>query len=187
MLTDKKLLNTVGINLDQKTITNTCQVEDSGISPCLDDISPVANDQTDINHDINITLDDSSLNITVGNLNIATDTGSNGNNLSHIKNVSQNENNEDTSIPKKLSNSKKVKQYRSTSIALTKSHSLCCKISIVVAICCTTGFSLLPIVFYYVSQIGNNTPTVPEYSHERNTSKAKVYICYCSYMMHMHA
>ena len=170
-MTDKESLNKldpVGIDLDQETITNTCQVEDNGN---LDDISSVANDHADINHDVNSNSDDSSLNITVDNSKVASDTSSNESNLSHIKSISQNE---DASIPKELSNSKKVKQHRSTSIFLTESHALYCKISIVIAICCTTGFSLLPIVFYYVSQIGNNVPTGPEYSHEKNTSKAEV-------------
>ena len=174
-MTDKESLNKldpVGIDLDQETITNTCQVEDNGN---LDDISSVANDQADINYDVNSTSDGSSLNITVDNSKVASDTSSNESNLSHIKSISQNE---DASIPKKLPKSKKVKQDHPTSTALTKSHALYCKISIIIAICCTTGFSLLPIVFYYVSQIGNNVPTDPEYSHERNTSKTKV--CYCN-------
>ena len=186
-MTDKKSLNTIGIDVNQETVTNTYQVEENSVNPLyahLDNMVPVADDQTDINHVVNITLDDSSLNITVGNSKVASDTGSNGSTPSHIKSISQNKNNEDTLIPKKLSNSKKVKQYRPTSTALTKSHALCCKLLIAVAICCITGFSLLPIVFYYVTQIGNNAPTVPEYSHGRNTSTAKV--CYCSYM-HMHA
>ena len=178
MLTDKKSLNTVGIDLAQETITNTCQVEANTVNLSythLDNISPVANDQTDINHDVNNTLDDSSLNITVDNSNIASGTGSNGSNLelSNIKSISQNENTKDTSILKKYPNSKKIKQYR-TSIVLTKSHAVYCKMLIVVAICCTTGFCLMPIVFYYVSQIGNNAPTGPDYSHGRNTSAAKV-------------
>ena len=170
MLTDKKSFDPVGINLNQ-------EIEDNSVNPCithLDDIFSVANDQTDINHDVNSTLNDTSLNITIDNSNVSSDTGSNESNLSHIKSISQYEKNEDTSIPKKLSNSKKMKQYHPTSTALTKRHALYCKISIIIAICCTTGFSLLPMIFYYVSQIGNNAPTAPEYSHERNSSTAKV-------------
>ena len=177
MLTDKESFDPVGINLDQETITNTRQVEDNSVNPSythIDNIFPVPDDQTDINHDVNSTLDDTSLKITVDNSNVASDTSSNESNLSHIESISQYENNEDTSIPKRLFKSKKVKQYRPTSTALTKHHVLYCKISIFIAICCTTGFSLLPIFFYYVSQIGNDIPTGPEYSHERNSSTAKV-------------
>ena len=90
------------------------------------------------------------------------------------KGISQIENAEASSIPKELSKSNKVKQYRTGSIRLTKSHAVCCKILIGFAICCTTGCSLVPIIFYYASQIVNNVPTRPEYSHNRNTSTAKV-------------
>ena len=90
------------------------------------------------------------------------------------KGISQIEKAEVSSIPKELSKSNKVKQYRTGSIRLTKSHALCCKILIGFAICCTTGLSLTPIVFYYVSQMGNDVPTILEYSHSRNTSTAKV-------------
>ena len=158
---------------------NTCQAEDSPDDPCvihLDDISPVVKDQslTGIKYNVNNTLDDPSSNI-ICNSEVTIAIGSSGSNLSHLKNISQNENVVDTSISKEFSKSKKVNQYRSTSIALTKSHALCCKLSIVFAICCTTGCSLMPIFFYYVSQIGNDVPTGPEYSHERNSSTAKVY------------
>ena len=90
------------------------------------------------------------------------------------KGISQMENAEVSSSPKELSKSNKVKQYRTGSIRLTKSHALCCKILIGFAICCTTALSLMPIIFYYVSQVVNNVPTSPEYSHNRNTSTAKV-------------
>ena len=167
MWTDKESSdnsNPVDLDLDQETITNTCQVEDSSMNPgdpC--DVSPVVNtgNQTDINHDVKSTSNDSLINITVG---------SNGSNLSHQRNIRtilQNENTEDASIPRK--------QYRSKSVVLTKSHALCCKLSIVFAICCTTGLSLMPIIFFYVSQtVNDDVPTGPEYSHERNTSAAKV-------------
>ena len=176
----------VSIDLDQETVIKANQVEDSSINPddpCdihLDDISPVANDQTEINDDINSTLDDSSMNKTVGNLKVAFTTSSNRSFLSHQrsnKSISQNKNTEDTSTPKKLFESKRVKQYHPTSAALTKSHVLCCKMSIAFAICCTTGFSLMPIYLYYISQIGSNPPTVPEYTHKRNISTANVCKC----------
>ena len=183
MLTDKELLSDsdpVGVDLDQETTMNVCQVENSSIYPDepsvmhLDNISPAVNNQNDIT---NSTSDDSSINITADNSNAVFSTGSSESVLSHQRSnntISQNKSAEDASLYKEVSKSKKVKQYRSTSIALTKSHALCCKLSIVFAICCTTGLSLMPVVFYYVSQIGNNVPTGPEYSHERNTSTATV-------------
>ena len=185
MLTDMESLNKfdpVGIDLDQEAITNTCQFDDSGMNtddPCIahldDNISPAVNNQADINHDVNSTLDESLVNIIVDNSKIVFAPSSNGSNLSHQTSVRSNshKNTEDRSISKKLSKSKKVKQYR-TSIDLTKSHAVYCKMLIVIAICCTTGFSLMPIVFYYISQIGNDAPTGPEYSHGRNTSSAEV-------------
>ena len=153
VLTDKEssLNNSVDIDLDQETTTNTNQVESSSIhldhnfDVHLNDISPVLNKQKDIDHDVNSTSDDSSTKITLNNSSkVAFTVDSNESNLSHQRSMSQNNNTED--IPRK--------QYRSPSIALTKSHALCCKLSIVVAICCTTGCSLLPIVLYYVSQFG---------------------------------
>ena len=171
------------VNLDQETTIDTCQGEESCINlddPCaihLDDISPVVKTQssTGIKDNVNSTLDDASVNI-IGNSKVTFAVGSSGNNLSHQKNIPQNENTVDTSISKEVFKSKKVRQYRSTSITLTKSHAVCCKLSVAFVICCTTRFSLMPIVFYYVSQIGNDVPTDPEYSHERNISTAKV--CY---------
>ena len=159
---------------------NVCQVENSSIcpdEPCvmhLDNISPAVNNQNDI---ANSTSDDCSINITADNSNVVFSTGSSESIVSHQrsnKSISENKSVEDASLSKEVSKSKKVKLYRSTSIALTKSHALCCKLSIVFAICCTTGLSLMPIVFYYVSQIGNDVPIGPEYSHERNTSTATV-------------
>ena len=173
MLTDKKssLNNSIDIDLDQETTNNTNQVESSSIHQDhtfivhLNDISPVLNKQKDIDHDVSSTSDDSSPKITVDNSpKVAFTVDSNESIHSHQRSILQNINTED--IPRK--------QYRSTSIVLTKSHALCCKLSIVFAICCTTGLSLMPIIFYYVSQIGNDVPTGPEHSRERNTSIAKV-------------
>ena len=182
MLTGKEPLSnsdSVGVDLDQETTMNACQVENSSMcpdKPCVIhlDISPAVNNQNDI---ANSTSDDPSINVTRDNSNVVFSTGSSESILSHqrsIKTISQNKIAEDTSLYKEVSKSNKVKQYRSTSMALTKSPAFCCKLSIVFTICCTTGLSLMPVVFYYVSQIGNNVPTGPEYSHERNTSTAAV-------------
>ena len=183
MLTGKEPLSnsdSAGVDLDQETTMNACQVENSSMYPdklCvihLDNFSPAVNNQNGI---ANSTSDDSSINITADNSNVVSITGSSESILSHqrsIKSISQNKIAKDASLYKGVSKSKKVKQYRSTSIALTNSHALCCKLSIAFAICCTTGLALMPIVFYYISQMGNDVPTVPEYSHERNTSTAAV-------------
>ena len=183
MWTDKESSNNsnpVDLDLDQETTMNACQVENSSMYPdklCVIhlDISPAVNNQNDI---ANSTSDDSSINVTRDNSNVVFSTGSSESILSHQrsnKSISENKSAEGTSLSKEVSKSKKVKQYRSTSIALTKSHALCCKLSIVFAICCTTGLSLMPIIFFYVSQIVNDdVPTGPEYSHERNTSTAAV-------------
>ena len=48
--------------------------------------------------------------------------------------------------------------------------------SIVFAIFLTTGCSLIPIILYYANLDGNNVPIDPEYSQERNASRAKVHI-----------
>ena len=48
--------------------------------------------------------------------------------------------------------------------------------SIVFAILLTTGCSLIPIILYYANLAGNNVPIDPEYSQERNISRAKVHI-----------
>ena len=179
-MTDIESLTNYDPDLDQENVINTNQVEDSSINPDdpyvihLTDIPPVANDQTEINHDINSAFDDSSMNKTVGNSKVAFITSSNRSHQKSKKSISQDKNTEDISIPKKLSKSKQVKQYHPTSTTLTKNYVLCCKLSIAFAICCTTGFSLMPIYLYYVSQIGNNAPIAPEYSHERNTSTTNV-------------
>ena len=172
MLTDRESSlnnsNPVDIDFDQETTTDTNQVEGSSIHqdhPFVIHTSSVLHNQTNIDHDVSSSSDDSSINITVDNSRISFTAGLNESILIDQRSISQNTNAED--IPRN-------KYHRKASIAVTKSQVLCCKLSIVFAICCTTICTLMPIYLYYVSQIGNNVPTAPEYSHEINTTTAKV-------------
>lgn len=183
MLTDKGSSNNpnpVSVDLDQETVTNTNQVKDSNINPDnpsaihLDDISPVLNKQTDINHNVKNTSNYFSVNIIMSNSRVTFSKGSDGNDFTHERNIKSNSQNENTPIPKQVSKSKKVEQQRAGSIVHTKSQVLCCKLSIALIMCCTIGITLMPIVIYYVIQNGNNVPTGLEYSHERNISTAQV-------------
>ena len=90
--------------------------------------------------------------------------------------ILQNEDEEDiaVSVTKEPSIGKTVKQFHSTS--------LCCKISIAIGLCFAIEFSLMPIIVYYVAEIGENVIKDPEYSHDRNVSSPKV----CYKLIHLH-
>ena len=190
MLTEEELLsssNTVDVDNDQESVMNACTVKGSSMNIDVsyvvhnDANSSVVNNQiqdlTDTKDDIS-TSNDPAVNI-LGNSNVTFAMSTNGSNLSHqrsVGSISQNgktENNVVASTPK---NSCKVKQYRSTSVNLTKRKTLCCKMSIVFAIFFTTGCCLIPIIIYYANLAENNVPVDLEYSQERNTSRAKVHI-----------
>ena len=53
---------------------------------------------------------------------------------------------------------------------------LCSKMILIIVVCCIIGCYLIPIIFYYVSmsQTATNAETDPGFSHEINTSAAKV-------------
>ena len=159
----------------------------------LDDTRPVVNDQisSDLECDISNTSDnpamnmDGKMNVTFsvreyGNINSSnnisdkitnTDNAARSN-LDHPRNILQNEStgNDVASIL----NNQKAEQHNSTSTDLTKHNSLCCKMSLVFVIFCIITCSLMPIVLYYVTQLGEREITDLEYSHAGNTSSVKV-------------
>ena len=78
------------------------------------------------------------------------------------------------SVPKVITKRQKLKY--SATIDYRNGNGLCCKMSIVFAICCIIGCWLIPVILYYVSQATDrdNAETDPGYSHEKNISSAKV-------------
>ena len=197
---DKSLsiFDLIGVDVDQQTILNTSKVEDSDISqdvPCvithLDDTHSIVNDQSssDLECDISNTSDnpammkmDGKMNITFSireyrnikisnNILINTDNAARSS-LDHPRNILQNKStgNDVASIL----NNQKAEQHNSTSTDLTKHNALCCKMSIVFVMFCIITCSLMPIVLYYVTQLGEGEITDLEYSHARNTSSVKV-------------
>ena len=98
--------------------------------------------------------------------------------FNHRRSILRNENTENNvaSIPKEPNVKNKMKHHRSRSIDLIKHNVLCCRMFIVFAMCCVIGCSLMPIIFYFAAQRGENVITYPEYSHVINTSSAEV--CY---------
>ena len=199
---DKSLsiFDLIGVDVDQETIINTSKVEDSAINqdvPCvithLDDTHPVVNDQSssDLECDISNTSDNPAMkmdgkikvtfsvreyrNIKISNnildKIINTDNAARSS-LDHPRNILQNEStgNDVASIL----NNQKAEQHNSSSTDLTKHNSLCCKMSLVFVMFCIITCSLMPIVLYYVTQLGEREITDLEYSHARNTSSVKV-------------
>ena len=206
-LMDKELLrssDSVSIDIDHGTITDTCQVEDKGINldtSCviyfIDAVCSVVNNK-DIDYDNNSSSDDFAVSIDASSrVNCAESSSRKTKNSNDISDYStktmnprsipkrnrkdsilQNEDEEDivVSVTKEPSIGKRVKQFRSTSIDLIKRNSLCCKVSTAIGLCFAIGFSLMPITVYYIAKIGENVIKDLEYSHDRNISSAKV--CY---------
>lgn len=110
--------------------------------------------------------------------------------LNHQAGISQDESSESdvAAESKRLSLKQEMRRnIRSASVNVTKTHYY--KVSLVFAICCIIGFCMVPIIFYYANQTGENDATDPEFSHEVNIS-TKVcymikYMCILS-CMHMH-
>ena len=93
--------------------------------------------------------------------------------------VSESSHKEDDSITNAdsyaTSLSKKVLTKKHSISSTSKNYNvLCCKISIIISVCCIIGFFLLPIIFYAVNQTRGNTEGYAEHSHENNTSNTKV-------------
>ena len=84
--------------------------------------------------------------------------------------ISQNEGIENNVVL--MSERKKIQ--RNTSSGYLSGNALCCKVSVIFGVCCIIGIYLIPIILYYVGQIRGNPETNPEFSHEKNTSIAKV-------------
>ena len=96
--------------------------------------------------------------------------------LDYQRCIPQNESRENgvTSVPKMSTKRQKLKH--SASIDYRYGNGLCCKMSIVFAICCIIVCWLIPVILYYVSQATDrdNAMADPGYSHEKNISSAKV-------------
>ena len=188
----------IGTDLDQETMTNTSQVEDSGVNqgdPCVTHLDEVVNDQSlsDLECGISNTSDNPDMN-TSGKMKVTFTAGVNGN-MTHSNNISNKVVNTTNTARSSLGHprsilqnkstgsnvasnleSRRAEQYDTTSADLNKNNAHCCKLSIVFVMFCIIGCSLMPIAFYYVSQLGEKEITHLEYSHKKNTSSAKV--CY---------
>ena len=189
-----------GANLDQETTINTCQVKSNGVHLGVTNfcfaygVSSVVNVESlaDVECEINTTSDIPIIS------SIATAESSNrkidgivSDNIVSDYSVLQDEVNADNTTRGNLNQQGCISQEKSTennvvsvpkkftkrNTAKTKSltcHVLCCKISIVFAMCCVIGCCLIPIIFYYINQATNISVTDPEYSSEKNISSAKV-------------
>ena len=199
-VTDEESLSSFGVDLDQEAVINTNQVEGSDMNPddpCvithLDDTHSIVNDQisSDLECDISNTSDNPAMNMDgkmkvtfsvreYGNINSSNNISNKLTNtdnaarssLDHPRNILQNEStgNDVASVL----NNQKAEQHNSTRTD-TKHNSLCCKMSIAFVMFCIITCSLMPIVFYYATQLQEKKEiTDLEYSHARNTSSAKV-------------
>ena len=156
-----------------------------------DDTHPVVNDQSSLNLecDISNTSDNPAMNMD-GKMNVTFSIGEYRNikisnsilintdnaarsSLDHPRNILQNESTGNNVAS--ILNNQKAEQHNSPSIDLTKHNSLCCKLSLVFIMFCIITCSLMPIVLYYVTQLGEREITDLEYSHARNTSSVKVH------------
>ena len=103
-------------------------------------------------------------------------------NLNHQRYISQDEGIENnvTSMPIR----KKI-QRNISSGSLNSRNALCCKVLVIFGVCCIIGCYLIPITLYYVGQTRDNPETAPEFSHEKNSSTAKV-CCKLTIYTHLH-
>ena len=95
-------------------------------------------------------------------------------NLNNHTCITQDESSESDvgSMSKRFSLKQKMRQnINSASIDVIKTHHY--KVSLFFAICCVIGFCMIPIIFYYVNQIGENDD---EYLHEEKISTKVCYI-----------
>ena len=192
MLTDKESFNnpdsyrSSADDLDKETAINSCQAKhsDGNHNSCS-----VTVDSLDVVEcDINITLDFPTVyqhanGVLVKNSNrkmddnfeFASQNTINPTNTAKNSQISQDESRENdvTSVPKMVTKMETLKPSASIEY---RYNGLCCKISIVVAICWIIGCWLIPVIFFYASQATNRDYAVtdPEYSHKKNISSAKV-------------
>ena len=92
-------------------------------------------------------------------------------NLNHQRCISQDEGIENNTASMPI---RKKIQHNISSGSLNSRSALCCKVSVIFGVCCVIGFYLIPITLYCVSQTKDNPKTDPKFSHEKNTSTAKV-------------
>ena len=92
-------------------------------------------------------------------------------NLNHQRCISQDEGIENNTASMPIR--KKIQRNISTG-SLNSRNALCCKVLVIFGVCCVIGVHLMPITLYYVGQTRDNPETDIEFSHEKNTSTAKV-------------
>ena len=92
-------------------------------------------------------------------------------NLNHQRCISQDEGIENNTASMPI---RKKIQRNISSERLNSCNALCCKVLVIFGVCCVIGVYLIPITLYYVGQTRDNPKTDPEFSHEKNTSTAKV-------------
>ena len=171
-------------DLDKETAINSCQAKHSDGNH---NFCPTTVDSLDVVEcDINITLDfptacQHANGVFVKNSNRKMDdhiecVSRNTINSHNTAKSSQDESRENnvTSVPKMVTKRETLKH--SASIEYRYSSRLCCKMSIVFAICCIIGCCLIPVILFYASQATNRDYAVtdPEYLHEKNISSATV-------------
>ena len=173
-------------DLDKESAINSCH-SDRNHNSC-----PTNVDSLDVAEcDINITLDIPTVyqhanGVLVKNSNRKMDDNIefvsqntiNSHNTAKSSQISQDESREDdvTSVPKMVTKMETLKHPASNKYQY---NDLCCKISIVFAICWIIGCCLIPVILFYASQATDRDYAVtdPGYSHEKNISSATVSIC----------
>ena len=194
MLIDKASLNdpdsyrSVASVLDQETAINSYQANHGDRN--LDNSCATTVDSLDVKCDINTTSDfpnvhqhanvvlaDSSNGKMDDNIAFVSQNKTNPFNTAKSSHILQSGNRENnvTSVPKMLTKREKLKHSVSMGY---NGNGLCCKMSIIFAICCIIGCCLIPIILYYASQATDrdNAVTDPGYSHEKNISSAAVHM-----------
>ena len=165
---DQNITTNVGVNNNNLSVPiahsfATTSFESSG--------SDVVGHTTTVNLDQVKSVSESSV------LEDQTDNTSNGN-LNHPRCISQSSNTDGdvTSLPKKVL--KKCTRNTISTSSIIKHKTLCCKVFVILAMCCIIGIFSIPIIAYYVNQTRNNAElhgeVDTEYSHEINTSNVEV-------------
>ena len=173
-------------DLDKETAINSCQAQHSDRN--LDNSCHTTVNSLDVVEcDINITLDfptayqhangvfvKSSNTKMDDHIEFVSQNTINPHTTAKSSHISQDESrkNDVTSVPKMVTK----RETYSASIEYQYSNKLCCKMSIVFAICCIIGCCLIPVILFYASQATDRDYAVtdPEYSHEKNISSATV-------------
>ena len=180
MLRDKEPTNhVIDANLDHETTFDIDNISDNAVVPKIN-VSFVEGCANDSNSHTVINSNIESNNSSTDSLflkdeAVKADNTTNGS-LQNQRRFSLGDKKRDTEIvltPRRPSITNKMKYtLSSTSLAITTV--LHYKVLMVIAVCFITGCYLMPIALYYISQAGADAGIDPQFSHERNTSKAKV-------------